>query len=60
MAKRRDKTEKYLDVLINFGIHRLIQDEKKRRRLEEDIDSAPIVSIGPSGLGGPYQREWPE
>ena len=42
---------------IEFGIHKIIAEDKRRKRLLRDMDSKPLVSIGPSGIGGPFQTE---
>jgi len=50
--RRKSKTDKALNRLITSDkvLKGLIRDLNKRK-------SKPIVSIGPSGIGGPYQKE---
>ncbi len=55
-----------LSVYLRLGIHGIIHDEKKSRRLVGDVQEAgeserevPAVSVGPSGIDGPYQKQWP-
>jgi hypothetical protein len=46
---------------IEQGIHSVITQEKSRQRLTEGLERAtalPLVSVGPSGIGGAYQREY--
>ena len=44
---------------IEAGIHKLVQDDKKRQRLLDDIEasSMPLVSVGPYPIGHPMQKE---
>jgi len=43
---------------IDAWAEKMSQDREAMDRLQADLDDLPLVSIGPSGIGGPYQKEY--
>ena len=51
----------YDEDSIEVWVEKMFKDQAAVDRLLDDLDDLddlPLVSIGPSGIGGPYQREY--
>jgi len=43
---------------VDAWAEKMSQDREAMDRLQADLDDLPLVSIGPSGIGGKYQKEY--